>query len=148
MRTMTWRILVPIDFSETSLKALAEAARLTSALSAELTLIHVLAPGGARRSLTPGASRPAPSDVMEADAKEGDELKRLREEYLPEIDDVTLQIVAGESAAEAITDQAKRMHANMIVMSSHGRTGLSHVLIGSVAEAVVKSALCPVLIVP
>jgi nucleotide-binding universal stress UspA family protein len=145
---VTWRILVPIDFSETSFKALPEAARLAFALPAELTLIHVLASGGARRSLAPGSSKPPPSEVMDADAKQGDELKRVREEYLPELDDVTLQIVSGESAAEAIANQAERMQANMIVMSSHGRTGLSHVLMGSVAEAVVKSATCPVLIVP
>lgn len=145
---MTWRILVPIDFSETSLRALPEAEKLAMGLPAELTLIHILAPGGARRSIAPGKSKPPPAAVLEADAEQGEELKRVRDEYLAEVDNVTLQIVSGESAAEAIADQARNMHATMIVMSSHGRTGLSHVLLGSVAEAVVRSATCPVLIVP
>jgi nucleotide-binding universal stress UspA family protein len=51
------------------------------------------------------------------------------------------------AAHDRIVDVAKRIHADLIVMSTHGRTGLSHAMMGSVAERVVRMAPCPVLIV-
>lgn len=50
-------------------------------------------------------------------------------------------------AYQAIIEAANKAHANLIVISSHGRTGLAHVLIGSVAERVVQHAVCPVLVI-
>jgi nucleotide-binding universal stress UspA family protein len=145
---MRKQLLVPIDFSEHSLDAVHLARGLALALDAELTLIHVLAPGGARRSVAPGQSKPPPSTLLGADAEQGEALKRVRQSLLSELDDVTLQLVSGETAAEAIADQAERMHADFIVMSTGSHPGLAHRLAGSVTHAVIRHAPCPVLVVP
>ena len=142
------RFLVPIDFSEHSLDAVHAARELVLGLDAELTLIHVLAPDKARRSIAPGHSRPPPSQVMAADPSQGEALKQVRQSLLSDMFDVTLQLVSGECAAEAIAEQAERMNADFIVMSTHGHSGLSHMLAGSVTEAVIRRAPCPVLVVP
>jgi nucleotide-binding universal stress UspA family protein len=60
----------------------------------------------------------------------------------------TREMLVLGTAYRAIITQAKRLRANLIVMSTHGRTGLSHALLGSVAERVVRLAPCPVLTVP
>ena len=145
---MRKRLLIPLDFSEHSLDAVHLAKGLALDLQAELTLIHVLAPGGARRSVAPGRSRPPPSKLLGADAEQGEALKRVRQSLLGELHDVTLQLVSGECAAEAIVDQAERMHADFIVMSTGSHPGLAHRLAGSMAQTVIRHAPCPVLVVP
>ncbi|MDD9932846.1 MAG: universal stress protein [Myxococcales bacterium] len=144
---MAKEILVPVDFSELSLRAVDEARVLAADTGAHITLVHVLAPGAARKSLIPGRSKPPPAEVMEAH-DEGDALKRLRSEHLDGIEGVTLQLVAGESAAEAIAEHARALSMDMIVMTTHGRSGITHALLGSVAEQVIRHAPCPVLVVP
>ena len=59
----------------------------------------------------------------------------------------TSKVVEGNAATE-ITDRARTIGANMIVVGTHGRTGLAHVVLGSVAERVVRRATCPVLTIP
>jgi universal stress protein A len=145
---MKKRFLVPIDFSEHSLDAVRTAKELVIGLDAELTLIHVLAPGGARRSIAPGHSKPPPNQLMAADPTQGEALKQVRQSLLSELADVTLQLISGECAAEAIAEQAERMRADFIVMSTHGHSGLAHMLVGSVTEVVIRHASCPVLVVP
>jgi nucleotide-binding universal stress UspA family protein len=144
---MVEEILVPTDFSELSLRGVERARALAEALGAHVTLIHVLAPGTARHSLVPGRSKPPPAEVMEAH-EEGESLKRIRDSHLQGLQNVTLQLVSGESAAEAIAEHAGRLKMDMIVLASHGRTGLSAAVMGSVAEEVVRHASCPVLVVP
>lgn len=56
------------------------------------------------------------------------------------------KVVRHGKASVEIIEMAREMKADLIVMGSHGRTGLSHVVIGSVAEAVVRHASCPVLV--
>ena len=141
-------MLVATDFSEASEAAAVLAAQLATVLGADVTLIHVLAPGGARKSYAPGGSKPPPSALLSADEQQGAALKRVREGALSSVADVTLQLVSGKSAAEAITEQAERLHADFVVLGTHSRTGLSHALLGSVAEAVVRRSSCPVVVVP
>ena len=145
---MSKHILVATDFSEAASAAVVQAAELAGALGAEVTLIHVLAPGGARRSIAPGSSKPPPAQVMSADDEQGAALKRVREGALAAVAQVRLQLLSGESAAEAIVEQAERLKVDFVVLGTHGRTGLSHALVGSVAEIVVRRARCPVLVVP
>jgi len=145
---MTKHVLVATDLSTASQPALEVARELALALGADVTLIHVLAPAGARKSIAPGHSKPPPERVLSADAEQGEALKRLRESALAAVPQVTLQLVSGESAAEAIVEQAQRMKMDFIVIGTHGRVGVAHALLGSVAEAVLRRAHCPVVVVP
>ena len=65
-------------------------------------------------------------------------------EYMPEVK-MTGKIEMGEPAKNNIVEEAKKEEADFIVISTHGRTGLSHMLMGSVTEKVVRNAPCPVL---
>jgi nucleotide-binding universal stress UspA family protein len=56
-------------------------------------------------------------------------------------------LIKSGSPPQQITDTAKRQHVNLIIMATHGRTGLAHMFMGSVAEKVVRTASCPVLTV-
>jgi nucleotide-binding universal stress UspA family protein len=141
-------VLVAVDFSEESLRSIPVAKALVRAFDADLTVVHAVAPGGARRSLIPGmASAPSPERMMHSEREEA-LLSRLRAEQLADVEGVTLQLISGESAAQAIVDQARRMHSDFIVLSKHGRRGISRALLGGVTEEVVRHAHCPVVVVP
>ena len=136
-------ILVPTDLSEYADYALDYAIELAQTLQARLTLLHII-------HLTPlamgdiGASGLVPYlDEMEADAQQRLQalLNRVHQEGLQ-----------GETAVvqgvpfQSIVDMAGNENVDMIVMGTHGRTGLTHALMGSVAEKVVRLAPCPVLV--
>ena len=122
------RILVPTDFSPLSTLALDHAVALASLCRASIHLLHVRSD--------------AKHDV------DGDEagLAVLASRCQGEGIVVTSQVCAGEPAAaiiQAATDRA----VDLIVLGTHGRHGLAHLMLGSVAEAVVRTAPCPVLTV-
>jgi nucleotide-binding universal stress UspA family protein len=140
-------ILLPTDFSECGNFARSYAASLARKFGASIIAVHVIEP------LVPtvgysGMTEPLPiadiTDQLETSAER--ELPRIAEcdECAGlEIEEV---IVHGEAAAE-IVRVAKDRSADLIVLSSHGRTGLGRILFGSTAEAVVRHASCPVLVV-
>jgi len=137
------RILVPIDFSQSSLKALDEAVEFSRPYEAELILLFVVERGFYESPLLV----PDSGALLKHQA-------RAAEENLEEIckslgkRGVTCRtVVASGVAYQAIVETAKRVHANLIVISTHGRTGLAHISIGSVAERVVQHAACPVLVI-
>lgn len=74
------------------------------------------------------------------------QLRDLAREEVPDIADVQVAASAASAPAEEICAQAARRGVDMIVISTHGRTGLKHYLLGSVAESVVRHAPCPVLV--
>jgi nucleotide-binding universal stress UspA family protein len=136
-------ILVPTDFSEYADYALDYAIELAKKLQAHLTFLHVI-------HLTPlvmgdiGISGLVPYlEEIETDAQQRMQtlLNRVHQEGLQ-----------GETAIvqgvpfQAIVDTAENQNIDLIVMGTHGRTGLTHVLMGSVAERVVRMAPCPVLV--
>jgi nucleotide-binding universal stress UspA family protein len=136
-------ILVPTDFSEYADQALTYAMSLAKILQARLTLLHVI-------HLTPlamgdiGASGLVSYlEEMETDANQRMQalLGRVHQEGL-EGETSTVQGVPFQS----IVDMASNKDIDLIVMGTHGRTGLTHVLTGSVAEKVVRLAPCPVLV--
>lgn len=142
------RILVPTDFSEHSRAALDYAAALARSLEASIDVLHVWeAPafvppggfyetGGRDTSLVDIIRKNAESSLAEfvADAK-----KRGVE--------VQASFAELGSPSQTITQFAETRGYDLIVIGSHGRTGLAHALIGSVAERVVRHACCPVLAV-
>jgi nucleotide-binding universal stress UspA family protein len=143
------KILAPTDFSEDSTLALSYAVMLAQKFSAEIIVVHVdqpLAPVMVSE-LNPGLD----VSTMNRIAEEGRLLA------LKELDGATARL--RESGVKArglmrvgapfleIIHTAQNESADLIVMGTHGRTGLAHVLMGSVAERVVNKAPCPVLTV-
>jgi len=137
-------ILVPIDFSDCAKKALQYALPLAKEHEAAITLVHVIAtpsyPIGEFGGLEYATLQADTSDLID---------KKLNELAVDEAaGEVPVDAVVrtGSPAAEII-DVARKLPADVIVISTHGRTGLKHVLLGSVAEQVVRHAPCPVLVV-
>jgi len=139
----TQHFLVPIDFSAYSDQALTYAITLATQLRARLTLLHVLH----ELSMVMGDMASALPDTylqeLEAEARRGleERLKRVHAAGL-QGDIVTVHGVPFQS----IIDTAHDQKVDLIVMGTHGRTGLPHALVGSVAEKVVRLAPCPVLV--
>jgi nucleotide-binding universal stress UspA family protein len=136
------RILVPVDFSDCSLDAVEYAAVVAQQAKASLLLLHVLEPVSYGLDFTLGHSRTR-EQVRETWTKRLEELAAsLRVRQVP----VESQLRGG-LPADSILDSARTLPCDLIVMGTHGRRGISHVFSGSVAEAVLRKALCPVLTV-
>lgn len=136
------RILVPVDFSDCSLEAVEYAALMAERHRASLTLLHVLEPVsyGLDFTLLHGGKR---EEMRErSTARLGDLTRALADAGIPADSQVR-----GGTPFESILDSAKTIPADLIVMGTHGRRGLSHALCGSVAEAVLRQSRCPVLTV-
>jgi nucleotide-binding universal stress UspA family protein len=133
-------ILVPVDFSATSLKALDFAIALAKPFGATVELLHVLdAMYSAGRFDAPklrGLRREALRDAK----------RRLANVARRNVNGRLRHTVVNGIPYSEIVDKAVWINANMIVMGSRGRTGLGRLLVGSVAEKVVRHAHCPVLI--
>jgi glycine betaine transporter len=131
-------ILVPVDFSPLSAKALTYAVQLANALGARLYLLHV--PGETGENLE--ANFPVGEFAIEARGPFG--------EFLPAQDAVSQGVGyaswIGTPAGEVVRFADAR-DVDLIVMGTHGRSGLAHALMGSVAERVVRTAFCPVLLI-
>ena len=139
-------IIVAVDGSECSGDALEEAVTLAKSLDANLTACSVVDIIRAASSMTyaSGEIVQAYFDALRDDAKR---VLAQAEEQARAMD-VTLDTDLCEGyPADAIVEAAKRHGADLIVMGSHGRTGLRRFLLGSVAESVVRIAAVPVLIV-
>ncbi len=139
-------ILVPTDFSRASELALEAAARLARQNEAKVTVVHVHDPSWA-------AWRPIgyPTEVQDEPPIEPDleeriheRLRELCQRFFAGLPCKTALVLAS-NAARGITDYAQKEDVDLIVISTHGRSGLSGLLIGSVAEKVVRHAPCPVL---
>lgn len=145
---MISRILVPTDFSDLSLQGLDYAVDLAQRLRARLVIVFVLEP---IRSIVPTGLDSAVSGTATllaeqrqiAEEQLGNLTKRLGKKRGLDFQTV----LATGMAHEQIVETAKRIQADLVVMATHGRTGFSHVLLGSVAEKVVRLAPCPVLTV-
>jgi nucleotide-binding universal stress UspA family protein len=137
------RILVPTDFSEYADYALDYAIALAQKLQARLTLLHAV--DTTPLEVAESATQRPPSYLEDLETSSEQRL----EVSLKRIHDVGLQ---GETLFvhgvpfETIINTAKDRGADLIVMGTHGRTGLTHALMGSVAEKVVRLAPCPVLV--
>jgi len=136
------RILVPVDFSDCSLDALEYAAVVARQAKASVTLLHVLEPVsyGLDFTLTiPGSRERKKEAVAERLAGVVAALNALNVK--------AESVVRGGLPNDSILEAARTMSADMIVMGTHGRRGLSHALYGSVAESVLRNSHCPVLTV-
>jgi glycine betaine transporter len=138
------RILCPVDFSSYSKAALEEAASLAKAMGSELCLVHAYQ--------NPAYVLPMSGYV----GPTADMIGKIRQQLAEELEGLaagprgqgikTETLVVEGVPFQCIVDHANEWKANLIVMGTHGRTGLSHALTGSVAERVVRHSHCPVLI--
>ncbi len=137
--------LVPTDFSSCARNAAEEALILAKSFSGRVAFFHVLEPYLSRIAYAHelGVSVPIPPPSPQ-------EIEPAWEAFLSELAlekvDWKKSIAEGQ-AATAIVRQAENIQADMIVMGTHGRSGLPHMLLGSVAEKVVRTAFCSVLTV-
>ena len=139
------RVLVPVDFSPSSLRALEFAVDFVKPFTAELLLLFAIEPILYVVPDYGGAQSAAMADTLDAQRRTArTELARLERRYTKRGIKVRSLLETGR-ASQAIADAAKRLKADLIVMSTHGRTGVSHLLMGSVTERVVRTATCPVL---
>lgn len=136
------RILVPVDLSTDSAPLVRYAAGISARAGGELTILHVYARETAATALREeglfidlyvGRLR---SEVRYLQAQAGTAGTKAR-----------VEVIAGDPAAR-IAARAHELRADLIVMGTHGRTGLPRLLMGSVAEGVLRQAPCPVLLVP
>ena len=144
MQALTQNILVPTDFSKASALALGAAAILARQNGAKVTIAHVWEPRGV---LLGG---PAGTDVghampAELESEIHARLEEIATTQFSEVSSVKTALVLAPSADRGIVDYAKKENVDMIVLSTHGRSGIGRIFIGSVAERVVRHAPCPVL---
>jgi nucleotide-binding universal stress UspA family protein len=140
----TLKILVPVDFSRHSLETLRYATTLRNYFAASYVLLHVVAAGEAEAFATLGGESDEVQSrrAAEALAELEREAERRRQD-VPSLE-LTCRVVVGVPFKE-ICRLAEEENFQLIVIGTHGRTGLSHLLIGSTAERVVQHASCPVL---
>jgi universal stress protein A len=136
------QILAPTDFSACSKQAVACAYELAQAFGAKLALLHVVEDLPSYIGFIP----PAGAAMLLADLERQARLDLV--EVLPEAEaaevEVTRQVIVGSPSHEIIKVAAAEK-VDLIVIATHGRTGFSHLVMGSVAERVVRTAPCPVL---
>ena len=140
-------ILLPTDFSECSDYAVSYATSLARTFGASILCIHVIEPMVPAVGYS-GMTEPLPlADITEQlEDSAGRALPKLAEREECAGLEIQELIVHGEAAAE-IVRVAKERNIDLIVVSSHGRTGLGRMLFGSTAEAIVRHSPCPVMVV-
>lgn len=144
---MYQRIFVPVDDSETSALALAEACNLAKEVGAAVRMVHVvdLAQFGW------GGAEFLDAAELQGSIREAGELvlsqAKVRAEALGVVPEVAIIESWGDRIASVIMEDAGKWGADLLVMGTHGIGGLMHLLLGSVAEGVLKIADVPVLLV-
>ena len=142
-------ILIATDLSPSADLAVEKGAKLAAAFGAKVVLFHSYDPMPA---VPPGAI-PDPAGFEAAIEREivasiDEAMERARNQHLRGLDpsDVELCVERSSTPAKAVCDAAKKRNAAFVVVSTHGLTGLKHMLIGSVAERIVRHAPCSVLV--
>ena len=137
------KILVPIDFSDYSKSALKYAVNFCKNFNAEMILIYVVEPVIYPPDFSMGQIA-IPSVNAEWDERARQELDKLAKEEIPDNVPVKTIIKTGKPFLEII-ENAGELDVDLIIIATHGRTGVEHILFGSTAEKVVRKAPCPVL---
>ncbi len=140
------RILVPVDGSDTSTRGLLEAIRLAQGRSAKLRLLHVVNLSDVALAQTAYSS----DDIRQRLREEGDLVLQQAATQAREAGadaEATLIETPINNVGEVIVGQANEWPADIIVMGTHGRRGLSRMILGSAAEFVLRHTQVPVLLV-
>lgn len=140
-------ILLTTDLSSESRRAYAPAAEMAQTHGARLTLLHVvhdvrIAPHGA--PLAPPVSDPDVGGMIDTARDALDKQRKLLSDEL----EVQCVVISGSDIAESVADYASQNDVDLIMLSTHGRTGFRRLVLGSVAESILHSAHVPVLCFP
>ncbi len=136
------RILVPTDFSECSQKALQYAAAFAKQFGAALDVVHVVVPRYGVEGYSDFEFKRIRGEMKAEDERK---LSDLIDEHIPRVE-ATGAVRIGSPPNEIVA-AAKELESDLIIISTHGHTGFKHMFLGSTAEAVVRQAPCPVLVV-
>jgi nucleotide-binding universal stress UspA family protein len=138
-------ILVPVDFSDVTPRVVSMANTLAAAFQSKVILLHVAEPEPEFVGFEPG-----PATVRTAVARDFHEehrrIEELKKTFDPALSVIALHIQG--TTVDKILLEAEQQKADLIVIGSHGHGAVYNLLVGSVATGVLKSAACPVLIVP
>jgi nucleotide-binding universal stress UspA family protein len=140
------KIVVPIDGSGWSERAIPHAVDIAHKYNSELVLLHVFKPPAAEY-LGEIALAGQDEQLMQLRNEMKQHLMALRSKLRSENIEVRVQWIEGSGVAEIIIEYLKEEKADLVVMSSHGRTGISRMIFGSVANQVMEAVHIPVLIV-
>jgi len=147
MKISIKKVLCPVDFSESSDHAMQYALALAEAYEAELQLLHVVeVPAAAVAGGPMGPPVLSLDNLEEFQASCREHLASVAGKVSEQYKNVTHHLANGVPFL-GIVQSAKAENVDLIVVGTHGRTGLAHALIGSVAEKLVRKAPCPVLTV-
>ncbi len=138
------RIMVPLDFSDHSHKALRYAVKLAEQFNAEVELVNVVTPVIYAEGMVLPAAMENLDRVSEEHAQRALE-KVSREEGVNHVK-VTTHVLLGNPYDE-IVNHARKQKTDLLLITTHGRTGLQHFLLGSTAEKILRHAPCPVMVV-
>jgi nucleotide-binding universal stress UspA family protein len=151
------RILCPVDFSECSRHALEQAAALARECRAPVIALHAFAVAPVterdviRRARERAAGAPIVLEPAHGSSEKGDAVRTELRQFVDSVGTggavVQLDIAEGDPI-DAIVRASEALRADLIVMGTHGRSGMNRLILGSVAEAVLRQAACPVLTVP
>jgi len=134
------KILVPVDFSEHSQKALRYALAFARQFDAEVLLVHIV-----EQMVYPGDWMYPPLAVTDFAAEKREQMVDRLRTLAAGSGVKTQHMVRLGRAWQEVVEIAREQKADMIILATHGYTGLKHVLLGSVAEKIVRHAPCPVL---
>ena len=144
------RIMIPIDYSDNSKAALAYGAEFALGFGASLDIVHVWDRPtyltDAVMVQRPGEAHKPIGELIRENA-ERDMAEFLSQISLPPALTVSSRLISGEPASALIAELKKGEH-DLVVLSTHGRTGFAHLLLGSIAEKLVRLSPVPVLTVP
>ena len=144
------RIMIPIDYSENSKAALSYGADLALGFGASLDIVHVWDRPtyltDAVMVQRPGEAHKPIGELIRENAQH-DMTEFLSQLSLPPSLSIDSRLISGEPAS-ALLGELKKGEHDLVVLSTHGRTGLAHLLLGSIAEKLVRLSPVPVLTVP
>jgi nucleotide-binding universal stress UspA family protein len=136
------RILVPVDFSETSKRALEYAHFFANRFDAKLDVLHVWRPSEYAGDEMVVLTRSEPELTLSTFLR--NHADQQLSAFLQDVPHSKQLLLSGDPA-QVIANTAREGAYDLVIMGTHGRTGLSHLMMGSVAEKVVRLAPCPVL---
>jgi nucleotide-binding universal stress UspA family protein len=139
-------ILIPSDLSTEALRPCLPVAEMARALGARITLLHVVVDVPIMGFAAPGESLMLPSDLGER----LDAARAYLEKQRPLFQglDVAVEVISGLDPAFQIVEFAESNGIDLIAMSTHGRTGFRHLVLGSIAEGVLRRSSVPVVVFP